>query len=47
MGPSLIVTQKGDQDYREYRTKWVILEIYDKMAEAMKTECSYQTIPKD
>jgi hypothetical protein len=44
MGPSLIVTRKGDQDYRKYRTKWVILEIHDKMDEAMKTGRPYETI---
>ena len=33
-----------EQKYGEYRTKRVILECYDGMAEAMKTGRPYQTI---
>ena len=39
-----IVKRKDDQKYGEYRTKLVILECYDAMAEAMKTGRPYQTI---
>lgn len=39
-----IVKRKDRQKYAEYRTKRVILECYDAMAEAMKTDRSYQTI---
>ena len=35
---------KDEQKYGEYRTKRVILECYDAMAEAMNTEKPYQTI---
>lgn len=38
------VTHKDEQKYGEYRTKRVILECYDAMAEAMKTGRPYQTI---
>jgi len=38
-----IVKRKDEQKYSEYRTKRVILEIYDAMAEAMRTGKSYQT----
>jgi len=39
-----IVKRKDEQKYGEYRTKLVILECYDAMAEAMKTGRPYQTI---
>ncbi|MBW1910675.1 MAG: class I SAM-dependent DNA methyltransferase, partial [Deltaproteobacteria bacterium] len=39
-----IVRRKDEQKYGEYRTKRVILECYDAMAEAMKTGRPYQTI---
>ena len=39
-----IVKRKDEQKYGEYRTKRVILECYDAMAEAMKTGRPYQTI---
>ena len=35
---------KDEQKYGEYRTKRVILECYDAMAEAIKTGWPYQTI---
>ena len=38
------VERKDKHKYGEYRTKRVILEIYGKMTEAMKTEKPYQTI---
>ncbi|MHA1822407.1 MAG: hypothetical protein ACTSXM_00920, partial [Promethearchaeota archaeon] len=38
-----IVKRKDIQKYEEYRTKRVILEIYDEMAEAMRTGTPYQT----
>jgi len=38
------IVQKNDEKaHGEYRTKRVILEIYDEMAEAMKTDKPYQT----
>ncbi|MBE0448016.1 MAG: N-6 DNA methylase [Actinobacteria bacterium] len=39
-----IVKRKDEAAYKEYRTKRVILEIYDAMAEAIKTGQPYQTI---
>lgn len=39
-----IVKRKDEQKFGEYRTKRVILEVYDAMAEAMKTGQAYQTI---
>ena len=39
-----IVKRKDEQKYGEYRTKRVILECYDEMAEAMKTGRPYKTI---
>jgi len=39
-----IVKRKDKQKYGEYRTKRVILECYDAMAESMKTDRPYQTI---
>ncbi len=39
-----IVKRKDEKAFGEYRTKRVILEVYDAMAEAMKTGQSYQTI---
>ena len=41
-----IVKRKDEKKYNEYRTKRVILEIYDAMAEAVETGTSYQTILK-
>ena len=38
-----IVRRKDEAAYGEYRTKRVILEIYDEMAEAMRTGQPYQT----
>lgn len=38
-----IVKRKDEEKYGEYRTKRVILEIYDKMAEAMRTGNQYKT----
>lgn len=40
----LIVKSKNDQKHGHYRTKDKILEIYDAMAEAMKTGQPYQTL---
>lgn len=39
-----IVKRKDEQKHGEYRTKRVILEIYDAMAEAMRTGTPYQTL---
>lgn len=39
-----IVKRKDEQKYGEYRTKRVILEIYDAMAEAIRTGAPYQTL---
>jgi hypothetical protein len=39
-----IVRRKDEAKFGEYRTKRVILEIYDQMKEAMKTGEPYQTI---
>ncbi len=39
-----IVKRKDEQKYGEYRTKLVILECYDAMAESMKTGRPYQII---
>jgi hypothetical protein len=38
-----IVRRKDEERFREYRTKRVILKIYDEMAEAMRTGRPYQT----
>jgi hypothetical protein len=38
-----IVKRKDEQQYGEYRTKRVIMEIYDAMAEAIKSGRPYQT----
>ena len=38
-----IVRRKDEQPFGEYRTKRVILEIYDAMAEAERTGVPYQT----
>ncbi len=38
-----IVKRKDEERFGEYRTKRVILEIYDEMAEAIRTGRSYQT----
>jgi hypothetical protein len=37
------VRNKDEEKHGEYRTKRVILEIYDEMAEAMRTGKPYQT----
>ena len=39
-----IVQRKDIQKHGDYRTKLQILEIYDRMAEAMKTGVPYQTL---
>ena len=39
-----IVRRRDEQAYGEYRTKRVILEVYDAMAEAMRTGEPYQTL---
>jgi hypothetical protein len=39
-----IVKRKDEQKYGEYRTKRLILEIYDAMADAMRTGRPYQTL---
>lgn len=39
-----IVKRKDEQKYGEYRTKRVILEIYDTMIEAIRTCQPYQTL---
>ncbi|MFX0198016.1 MAG: Eco57I restriction-modification methylase domain-containing protein [Candidatus Hodarchaeota archaeon] len=39
-----IIMRWDEEKYGEYRTKRIILECYDAMAEAMKTDRSYQTI---
>jgi len=39
-----IVRRKDEQAYGEYRTKRVILEVYDAMAEAIATGAPYRTI---
>jgi hypothetical protein len=38
-----IVKHKDEEKYGEYRTKHVILEIYDEMAEATRTGKSCKT----
>ena len=38
-----IVKRKDEDEYGDYRTKRVILEIYDAMAEAIRTSQPYQT----
>lgn len=38
-----IVKSRDEEKYAEYRTKRVILEIYDEMAEAIRTGTTYQT----
>ena len=38
-----IVRRRDEEKYGEYRTKRVILEIYDEMAEAIRTGKPYQT----
>ncbi|MBW2300820.1 MAG: hypothetical protein JRF46_11085 [Deltaproteobacteria bacterium] len=39
------MSAERENEYGEYRTKRVILECYDDMAEAMKTGQPYQRIP--
>lgn len=43
VGQISVAIHKDGQKYGEYRTKRVILECYDAMAEAMKTGRTYQT----
>jgi len=43
MGTFPIVRRKDEKKYGEYRTKRVILEIYDEMQKAIKTGEPYQT----
>src|SRR5207253_36376 len=43
MDTFLIVRKNDEKAYNEYRTKRVILEIYDAMAEAARTGTPYQT----
>jgi hypothetical protein len=43
MGTFPITRRKEEQRHGEYRTKRVILEIYDAMAEAQRTGIAYQT----
>jgi hypothetical protein len=43
MGTFPIVKRKDEQQHGEYRTKRVILEIYDEMARAMRTGEPYHT----
>src|SRR5690606_10554775 len=38
-----IVKRKDEATHGEYRTKRLILEVYDALAEAMRTGASYQT----
>ena len=44
MGTFLIIKRKDIQKYGDYRTKLMILKIYDKMKNAMETGKPYQTI---
>jgi hypothetical protein len=37
------VKPKDEKESIEYRTKWVILEIYDEMRRAMETGVPYET----
>ncbi|MGH4016394.1 MAG: Eco57I restriction-modification methylase domain-containing protein [Pseudonocardiaceae bacterium] len=39
-----IVKRKDEAEYGEYRTKRLILEVYDRIAEAIRTGAPYQTI---
>jgi hypothetical protein len=39
-----VVRRKDEDQYGEYRTQRVILEIYDRMAEAVRTGVPYQTL---
>ena len=43
MGTFPIVQRRDEEKHGEYRTKGMILEIYDEMAEAMRTGKLYQT----
>ncbi len=45
MDPFPIVKRRDEQAHGQYRTKRVILDIYDAMAEAIRTGCPYQTSP--
>ena len=38
-----IVRKNDEKAHGEYRTKWVILEIYDAMAEAARSSTLYRT----
>jgi hypothetical protein len=42
-GYFLIVKRWDQQQHGEYRTRWLILEIYDEMARAVRTGQNYQT----
>ena len=44
MDTFLIVKRKDEEKWGDYRTKRVILEIYDAMAEAIRTCQPYQTL---
>jgi len=39
-----IVKRKDEQNYSEYHTKRVVLEIYDAMAETIRTGKPYRTL---
>lgn len=39
-----IIKRKDEAKYGEYRTKRLILEVYDRMADAIRTGAPYQTI---
>jgi hypothetical protein len=39
-----VVRKKDEAEHGEYRTKRVILELYDRMAEASRTGAPYQTM---
>lgn len=41
--PSSIVRHRDERDHGEYRTKRVILKLYDALADAMTTGRPYQT----
>ena len=44
MGTFLIIKRKDIQKYGDYRTKLMILKIYDEMKKAMETGKPYQTM---
>ena len=39
-----IIKRKDEERYEEYRTRLLILDVYDRMAEAIQTGEPYQTI---